>query len=52
MGFAIGGMMPTFVTLASGSVQNIPHTLMIFFIAIYLLYIIGSVIIPETKGNF
>ncbi|PLT35383.1 MFS transporter [Bacillus sp. V5-8f] len=51
MGFAIGGMMPTFVTLASGSVQNIPHTLMIFFIGIYLVYIIGSVIIPETKGN-
>ncbi|MEH7525308.1 MFS transporter, partial [Bacillus sp. JJ1503] len=28
MGFAVGGMMPTFVTLASGSIQNIPYTLM------------------------
>ncbi|MFY4774811.1 MFS transporter [Metabacillus sp. RGM 3146] len=51
MGFAVGGIMPTFVTLASGSVGNIPHTLMYFTIVIYLLYIIGSVIIPETKGN-
>jgi MHS family proline/betaine transporter-like MFS transporter len=51
MGFAIGGMMPTFVSLASGSVENIPHTLMYFAIGIYLVYIIGSFIIPETKGN-
>lgn len=51
MGFAIGGMMPTFVTLASGTVDNIPHTLMYFAIVIYLVYIVGSVIIPETKGR-
>ncbi|MDQ0218712.1 MFS transporter [Peribacillus cavernae] len=51
MGFAVGGMMPTFVTLASGSIENIPQTLMYFFIAIFLLYIVGSIIIPETKGN-
>ncbi|PLS16028.1 MFS transporter [Bacillus sp. M6-12] len=51
MGFAVGGMMPTFVTLASGNVSNIPHTLMYFFIGLYLLYIVGSLIIPETKGN-
>ncbi|WP_051348360.1 MFS transporter [Peribacillus kribbensis] len=51
MGFAVGGMMPTFVTLASGSVKNIPHTLMYFFIGIFLLYLIGSAVIKETKGN-
>jgi MFS transporter, MHS family, proline/betaine transporter len=51
MGFAIGGMMPTFVTLASGSTENIPQTLMYFVIPIYLVYLIGSVVIPETKGN-
>lgn len=51
MGFAIGGMMPTFVSLASGSVENIPHTLMYFAIGIFLVYIIGSLIVPETKGN-
>ena len=51
MGFAIGGMMPTFVTLASGSIENIPYTLMYFVIVIFLVYIIGSLIVPETKGN-
>jgi MFS transporter, MHS family, proline/betaine transporter len=51
MGFAIGGMMPTFVTLASGKVENIPTTLMYFAIGIFLVYIIGSIIVPETKGN-
>jgi MFS transporter, MHS family, proline/betaine transporter len=51
MGFAIGGMMPTFVNLASGTVEHIPYTLMYFTIGIYLVYILGSLIIPETKGN-
>jgi MHS family proline/betaine transporter-like MFS transporter len=51
MGFAIGGMMPTFVTLSSGSIDNIPHTLMIFSICIFFVYLIGALIVPETKGN-
>ncbi|MGP4080632.1 MFS transporter [Pseudalkalibacillus sp. R45] len=51
MGFALGGVMPTFVTLSSGSIDNIPYTLMYFAIGIYLVYIIGGLIIPETKGN-
>lgn len=51
VGFAIGGMMPTFVNLASGTVEHIPYTLMYFTIVIYLVYILGSFIIPETKGN-
>ncbi|MGF6947584.1 MHS family proline/betaine transporter-like MFS transporter [Neobacillus sp. B4I6] len=51
MGFALGGMMPTFVTLASGTVENIPNTLMYFAIGIFLVYIIGSFIVPETRGN-
>ncbi|WAH39145.1 MFS transporter [Alicyclobacillus dauci] len=51
MGFAIGGMMPTFVSLASGSTGNIPHTLVYFSIGIFILYLIGSFVTPETKGN-
>lgn len=51
MGFALGGIMPTFVTLASGTVENIPNTLMYFAIGIFLVYIIGSLIVPETRGN-
>lgn len=52
MGFAVGGMMPTFVTLASGTTENIPYSLMGFSIAVFVVYVIGSLVIPETKGNF
>ncbi|WP_245739884.1 MFS transporter [Thermoflavimicrobium dichotomicum] len=52
MGFAVGGMMPTFVSLASGATQNIPLTLTYFAAGVFVLYLIGSLIIPETKGEF
>ncbi|WP_256834879.1 MFS transporter [Parageobacillus thermoglucosidasius] len=52
MGFAVGGMMPTFVTMASRQTSDIPSSLAYFFIALFLLYLLGSFIIPETKGNF
>lgn len=44
--------MPTFVQLASGTTQNIPAMLGYFTIGIFVIYLIGSVIIPETKGEF
>ena len=52
MGFALGGMMPTFVSLASSRTANIPMSLSIFAAVIFAIYTIGAVIIPETKGNF
>jgi MFS transporter, MHS family, proline/betaine transporter len=52
MGFAVGGMMPTFVTMASSQTSDIPLSLTYFSIALFLLYLLGSFIIPETKGNF
>jgi len=52
MGFAVGGMLPTFVTLASGQTANIPSSLMYFSIGLFVLYLLGSLIVPETKGNF
>lgn len=52
MGFAVGGIMPTFVQLASGTTQHIPAMLGYFTIGIFIIYLIGSVIIPETKGEF
>lgn len=52
MGFAVGGMMPTLVTVVSGQTSNIPLSLGYFFIALFILYLLGSFIIPETKGNF
>jgi MFS transporter, MHS family, proline/betaine transporter len=52
IGFALGGIMPTFVSLASTSTAQIPTSLAIFSVAIYLIYLIGALIIPETRGNF
>ena len=51
VGFAIGGMMPTFVTLASGTPDRIPSTLLVFLGVAIVLYIAGAVIVPETRGN-
>lgn len=51
IGFAIGGMMPTFVTLASGSVADILTTLLIVLTIAILLYVAGAVIVPETRGD-
>ena len=52
IGFALGGMMPTFVSLASAGTSQIPMSLSIFAVGIFVVYLIGALIIPETKGNF
>jgi MHS family proline/betaine transporter-like MFS transporter len=52
IGFALGGMMPTFVSLASAGPAQIPMSLSIFVAVIFVIYLIGAWIIPETKGNF
>ncbi|MBV9736360.1 MAG: MFS transporter [Acidisphaera sp.] len=51
VGFAIGGMMPTFVSLLAGSTRGLPVSLAAFLLAISVLYLIGAIIIPETKGR-
>jgi MFS transporter, MHS family, proline/betaine transporter len=52
IGFALGGMMPTFVSLASASPAQIPMSLSIFVAVIFVVYLVGAWIIPETKGDF
>lgn len=51
IGFAVGGMMPTFVTLASRTPADIPSALMAFLLVAIGLYIAGALIVPETRGN-
>jgi MHS family proline/betaine transporter-like MFS transporter len=51
IGFAIGGMMPTFVTLASGSAQYVTATVLAFLSVAIVMYGIGAILIPETQGN-
>jgi MFS transporter, MHS family, proline/betaine transporter len=52
IGFALGGMTPTFVSLVSGSAAEIPMSLAMFAVGVFVVYLIGAVVIPETKGNF
>jgi MFS family permease len=51
IGFAIGGIMPTFVSLASKAPSDLPMTLAIFLGVISVIFLIGALIVPETMGN-
>jgi MFS transporter, MHS family, proline/betaine transporter len=51
MGFAIGGMMPTFVTLASPAIKDLPGRLAIFLIVAVVIYMVGAWTVPETRGR-
>jgi len=52
IGFALGGMMPTFVSLASARPAQIPMSLSIFIVVIFVIYLVGALLVPETKGEF
>lgn len=50
-GFAIGGIMPTFVSLASPTTDALPMSVVIFLVGAILLYLAGGLLNPETKGE-
>jgi MFS family permease len=52
VGFAIGGVMPAFVTLLSGSPHRIPATVIGFLLAAVVVYLAGALLVPETRGRF
>jgi MFS family permease len=51
VGFAIGGIMPTFVTLTSPTPADIPSRVIIFIVGAIVLYLVGALLNPETKGK-
>jgi MHS family proline/betaine transporter-like MFS transporter len=51
IGFAIGGLMPTFVSLASPQPTDLPLTLAIFLGAISVIFLVGALVVPETLGK-
>jgi hypothetical protein len=51
IGYAIGGMMPFFVSLAASRSQELPKILAIFSCAVSVIFLIGGLIIPETRDN-
>jgi MFS family permease len=51
IGFAIGGIMPTFVSLASPLPADVPLTLALFLGGISLVFLLGALVVPETVGK-
>jgi MHS family proline/betaine transporter-like MFS transporter len=51
LGFAIGGILPTFVSLGSPTPAHVPMTLALFLGAISLIFLVGALMVPETIGK-
>ncbi|MEM5313212.1 MFS transporter [Paraburkholderia sp. JHI869] len=51
IGFAIGGMMPTVVSIFSRSPAQLPIALAAALFIVSVLYMIGAVVVPETSGQ-
>ncbi len=51
IGFAIGGMMPTFVSLASPTTQDLPAGLAWFSVGLAAVFLLGAFISPETNRD-
>jgi MFS transporter, MHS family, proline/betaine transporter len=52
IGFALGGMMPTFVSLASSGTAQLPMSLSIFAVGVFAIYTLGAILSPETRAEF
>jgi MFS transporter, MHS family, proline/betaine transporter len=51
LGFALGGMLPTFVSLTARTPAQLPMTLAAFLVGLSVLFLIGAALVPETRGN-
>jgi MHS family proline/betaine transporter-like MFS transporter len=51
IGFAIGGILPTFVSLASPTPADVPMTLAVFLGVISVIFLVGALVVPETLGK-
>ena len=52
IGFALGGLVPTLVSAFSPQVQDIPSRLWLFMVGASVMFFLGGLIMPETKGKF
>jgi MFS family permease len=52
VGFALGGMTPTLVTGVSPTVKDFPEVLAIALAVAAVVYLIGAVVVGETRGRF
>jgi hypothetical protein len=49
-GFMIGGLMPTFLSLASPSLSAVPGRLVVFLLVMVVVYLVAAALSPETRG--
>jgi tetrahydromethanopterin S-methyltransferase subunit E len=51
LGFAVGGIMPTVVSVIAGSPADLPMVLAVALVAISVIFLVGAFIVPETMGR-
>jgi hypothetical protein len=51
IGFAIGGIMPSVVSLVSPTTESLPTVLAIFLVGISIVYLAGAFAAPETSRS-
>lgn len=51
VGFALGGMLPAFVSLIATTPAQVPTVLAIFVTVVTIVYLIAAFITTETRGN-
>ncbi|MDP4004758.1 MFS transporter [Methylobacterium sp. NEAU K] len=51
IGFALGGMLPTLVSLVSDGPSQIPMVLAVVTTGVTLVYLVGAFLTEETQGN-
>ncbi|GJH10053.1 MFS transporter [Caballeronia novacaledonica] len=51
LGFAVGGIMPTVVSVVAKSPVDLPVVLAVALVVISVLFLIGAFIVPETMGR-
>jgi hypothetical protein len=51
VGFAIGGLAPTFTVLFAHTPAELPMSLTVFLVGTSILYLIGGMLVPETRGR-
>jgi MHS family proline/betaine transporter-like MFS transporter len=51
VGFALGGMTPTFATALAGNLARLPHLLLLFLGFALAVFVLGAAIVPETRGQ-
>ncbi len=51
VGFALGGILPTFISLVAKTPSQIPMVVASFSFAVTVAFLVGAILVKETRGN-